>query len=106
MQPGDEAVVDIGHVHLKVSDLERAIGFYRDLVGMTLKNTHEWAPSSPSATTTIISASTLGAAGVVGRPPQRRLASSTSRSATRIEDQVSINMQRRVGGAPERRNDW
>jgi len=23
--------VDIGHVHLKVSDLERAIGFYRDV---------------------------------------------------------------------------
>jgi catechol 2,3-dioxygenase len=25
--------VDIGHVHLKVSDLERAIGFYRDVLG-------------------------------------------------------------------------
>lgn len=24
---------DIGHVHLKVSDLERAIGFYRDVLG-------------------------------------------------------------------------
>ncbi len=43
MQPGGEAVADIGHVHLKVSDLERAIGFYRDLVGMSLKNTHEGA---------------------------------------------------------------
>jgi catechol 2,3-dioxygenase len=43
MQPGGEAVADIGHVHLKVSDLEQAIGFYRDLVGMTLKNTHEGA---------------------------------------------------------------
>ncbi len=31
-------VADIGHVHLKVSDLERSIGFYRDLIGMTVKN--------------------------------------------------------------------
>ena len=29
---------DIGHVHLKVSDLERAIAFYHDILGMELKN--------------------------------------------------------------------
>src|ERR671929_2140407 len=28
--------VDIGHVHLKVSDLERAIAFYRDILGFEL----------------------------------------------------------------------
>src|SRR5216110_1305599 len=28
--------VDIGHVHLKVSDLERAIAFYRDRLGFGL----------------------------------------------------------------------
>jgi catechol 2,3-dioxygenase len=28
--------VDIGHVHLKVADLERAIGFYRDALGFDL----------------------------------------------------------------------
>jgi len=28
--------VDIGHVHLKVSDLERAIHFYRDVLGFDL----------------------------------------------------------------------
>ena len=28
--------VRIGHVHLKVSDLERAIGFYRDVLGFAL----------------------------------------------------------------------
>ena len=28
--------VRIGHVHLKVSDLERAIGFYRDVLGFEL----------------------------------------------------------------------
>jgi catechol 2,3-dioxygenase len=28
--------VDIGHVHLKVSDLERAVAFYRDLLGFEL----------------------------------------------------------------------
>jgi catechol 2,3-dioxygenase len=27
---------DIGHVHLKVADLERAIGFYRDVLGFEL----------------------------------------------------------------------
>src|SRR5919199_883792 len=28
--------VDIGHVHLKVSDLERSIAFYRDVLGFEL----------------------------------------------------------------------
>src|ERR671933_770915 len=28
--------VDIGHVHLKVSDLERSIAFYRDVLGFDL----------------------------------------------------------------------
>ena len=29
--------VDIGHVHLKVSDLDRAISFYRDVLGFELQ---------------------------------------------------------------------
>jgi len=36
MSPGIDPGVDIGHVHLKVADLERAIGFYRDLLGFDL----------------------------------------------------------------------
>ena len=32
-----DAHVRIGHVHLKVSNLERAIGFYRDVLGFELK---------------------------------------------------------------------
>src|SRR5688572_28382167 len=39
MPPRDEPIdpaVRIGHVHLKVSDLERAIGFYRDVLGFEL----------------------------------------------------------------------
>ncbi len=28
--------VDIGHVHLKVADIERALGFYRDVLGFEL----------------------------------------------------------------------
>ena len=28
-----DAGVRMGHVHLKVSDLERALGFYRDVLG-------------------------------------------------------------------------
>ena len=38
MKSMGEAVADIGHVHLKVSDLDRAISFYRDLLGMEVKN--------------------------------------------------------------------
>jgi catechol 2,3-dioxygenase len=34
----DPVVADIGHVHLKVSDLDRAIRFYRDVIGMEVKN--------------------------------------------------------------------
>src|SRR5881398_2713925 len=33
MAPAIDARVDIGHVHLKVSDIERALGFYRDVLG-------------------------------------------------------------------------
>jgi catechol-2,3-dioxygenase len=43
MQERGEPVADIGHLHLKVSDLERAIGFYRDVIGMTLQNRIEGA---------------------------------------------------------------
>jgi catechol 2,3-dioxygenase len=30
--------VDIGHVHLKVSDLERAVAFYRDVLGFEVEH--------------------------------------------------------------------
>lgn len=33
MQQPLDSRVDIGHVHLKVSDLERALGFWRDVLG-------------------------------------------------------------------------
>src|SRR5436853_7413864 len=33
-----DARVDIGHVHLKVSDLDRAIGFYRDVLGFEVQH--------------------------------------------------------------------
>src|SRR5512146_939726 len=31
-----DPATDIGHVHLKVADLDRAIGFYRDVLGFDL----------------------------------------------------------------------
>jgi len=34
--PPIDAKVRIGHVHLKVADLERAMGFYRDVLGFEL----------------------------------------------------------------------
>jgi catechol 2,3-dioxygenase len=33
--------VDIGHVHLKVADLDRALGFWRDVLGFEVQD--EWA---------------------------------------------------------------
>lgn len=33
---GIDPRVDIGHVHLKVADVERALGFYRDVLGFEL----------------------------------------------------------------------
>jgi catechol 2,3-dioxygenase len=36
VRPPVDPRVDIGHVHLKVSDLERAIGFYRGVLGFEL----------------------------------------------------------------------
>lgn len=38
-----EAVADIGHVHLKVADLDRALRFYRDVIGMDVRNTMQGA---------------------------------------------------------------
>ena len=35
---------DIGHVHLKVSDIERALGFYRDVLGFQVM--HRWGDSA------------------------------------------------------------
>jgi catechol 2,3-dioxygenase len=35
-KPAINPQVQIGHVHLKVADLERAIGFYRDVLGFEL----------------------------------------------------------------------
>jgi catechol 2,3-dioxygenase len=37
MESSREVLADIGHVHLKVSDLDRAVSFYRDLLGMEVK---------------------------------------------------------------------
>jgi catechol 2,3-dioxygenase len=36
VNPNDPAT-DVGHVHLRVSDVERSIGFYRDVLGMRLR---------------------------------------------------------------------
>ena len=33
MSPALDPRTDIGHVHLKVADLERSVGFYHDVLG-------------------------------------------------------------------------
>ena len=35
-----DSLVRIGHVHLKVADLERSLGFYRDVLGFTVTQRH------------------------------------------------------------------
>jgi catechol-2,3-dioxygenase len=48
--------VDIGHVHLKVADLERALGFWRDVLGSRSRRaTATRRSSSRRATTTTTS---------------------------------------------------
>ena len=32
-----DSATDIGHVHLQVADVERSIGFYRDVLGLNLR---------------------------------------------------------------------
>src|SRR5918911_1896110 len=39
-----DAGADIGHVHLKVSDIERALAFYRDVLGFDV--TQRWGDSA------------------------------------------------------------
>ena len=36
--------VDIGHVHLKVADIDRALGFYRDVLGFDVMQ--RWGDSA------------------------------------------------------------
>ena len=62
--------VSVGHVHLKVSDLDRALGFYRDVLGFELQAS-DWATrrrSSPPAAITTTSGSTPGRAAAAARP--------------------------------------
>jgi catechol 2,3-dioxygenase len=40
--------VRMGHVHLKVADLERALGFYRDVLGFETHAARFGAPDNPS----------------------------------------------------------
>ena len=77
-------VADIGHVHLKVSDLERGIGFYRDSSACNSRASTRGRPSSLSAGITITLASTPGAVEAVLLPLRRRPASTISRFAMRV----------------------
>ena len=50
--------VDIGHIHLKVADLDRALAFYRGVLGFELTAAHRAVrpPSSAPAAITTTSA--------------------------------------------------
>ena len=87
---GTERPVDpgvrIGHVHLKVADLDRALGFYCGVLGfeLTQRYGHGAAGSLRRAATTIISVSTPGKAWAAR--PRRQVqqeATSTTPSCTR-----------------------
>ncbi len=59
MKPNSKPVhpeVRIGHIHLKVADLDRALAFYRDVLGFELTQRYGTRrPSFPLAVTTITS---------------------------------------------------
>src|SRR5258705_9044222 len=71
--PSSSAPIDprvtIGHVHLKVADLERALGFYRDVLGFELTQRFGVSAAFLSAggSPDHIGLNTSGNAG--GRPP-------------------------------------
>ena len=74
----------IGHVHLKVADIDRALEFYCGVLGFEL--TQRWATrrrSSPPAAITTTSASTPGSRRAAARRRRGPRASFTSRSSTR-----------------------
>jgi len=58
--------VRMGHVHLKVADIDRALAFYRDVLGFELTQRLGSQAAFISAGTTIISASTPGKAVAAG----------------------------------------
>src|SRR5688572_33495071 len=63
--------VRIGHVHLKVGDLERAIGFYRDVLGfeLTQRFGHQAAFLSAGGYHHHIGLNTWGSQGGTPPPP-------------------------------------
>lgn len=54
--PGEPAPegMDVGHVHLKVSDLEESVAFYRDVLGMQV-NQYYGDPASPRGAAAFLS---------------------------------------------------
>lgn len=62
MFEGLPAGTTMGHVHLKVAEVQRTIEFYRDVLGFGLMDSEARLRPSPPADTTIISAPTPGRA--------------------------------------------
>jgi catechol 2,3-dioxygenase-like lactoylglutathione lyase family enzyme len=74
----------IGHVHLKVADLDRAVSFYRDALGFEEQGRiGSVGRSSPRPTLTTTSRSTRGRAKEASRRRAEARACITSASATR-----------------------
>jgi hypothetical protein len=77
--------VHIGHVHLKVADLERALSFYAGVLGLEVtQRIGEAAAFLAAGDITIRSPSTLGKASADLRLLPARLASITPQSFTRL----------------------
>ena len=76
--------VRIGHVHLKVADLDRSLGFYCGVLGFKLTQRYIAARRlSRRVATTITSASTPGKAWVARPRLRARRDSTTTPSCTR-----------------------
>jgi catechol 2,3-dioxygenase len=76
--------VDVGHVHLRVSDLDRSVAFYRDVLGFEVQQAGRSAAFlSAGGYHHHVALNTWESLG--GSPPRRaRRGSSTSPSATRV----------------------
>jgi len=65
--------VDIGHVHLKVADIDRALGFYRDVLGIAPTSTGKgyWLYAQDGGIFAFGDAKFFGSAGALRQRPTR-----------------------------------
>ncbi len=94
--------VRVGHVHLRVSDLERALGFYRDALGLPVLE--EW--DNPAGSGAVLDAGratlellSVGQSELVDRVEVGELVSGPIRLALEVQDSEQTAKALLAGGA-------